>query len=161
MSDEVATAMAKYYAADKARTEARKVLEAALAAEARRSREERDDLRKEAACYIGDVHPFVTAVQKVVADFFNLTVAGLSGKRQSRDYSEPRHMAVFLCMEMPELTATHVARGFGMKGTSNVKYAQRVVPDRRSIDTRYAQNLIELRRRSEHAVRAVKLGVAA
>jgi hypothetical protein len=76
MSDEVATAMAKYYAADKARTEARKVLEAALAAEARRSREERDDLRKEAACYIGDVHPFVTAVQKVVADFFNLTVAG-------------------------------------------------------------------------------------
>lgn len=157
----VNSAMANYYAADKARTEARKLLEQALADEAKRGRLERDDLRKDAACFIGDLHPFVPAVQNIVAEFFKVTAAGLSGKRQSREFSEPRHIAIFLCMELPELTSSAVCRGFGMKGTANVKYAQRVVVDRRSVDTRYAQNLKELRRRVEHAVRAIKQGEAA
>lgn len=161
MSTDVASAMAKYYAADKARTEARKELEQALAAEARKGRHESDDLRGDAACYIGDVHPYISAVQAVVADFFKITVVGLAGKRQSREYSEPRHVAVYLCMQVPDLTTTQVARGFSMKGTANVRYAQRVVEDRRSVETRYAQNLIELRRRADHAVRAIKLGKVA
>lgn len=158
---DVATAMARYYAADKARAEARKVLEGALAAEAKRAKEERDSLRTDAACYIGDVHPLVTAVCEVVAEHFGLTLPALTGKRQDRDLVQPRHVAIALCREYEELCATVVARGFGMKGTGNVLYAQRMVSNRLSTEAGFNGRLAALRAKVEAKTRVLRAGKVA
>lgn len=158
MSDRVATAMAKYYAADKARTEARKELEAELREEAKRAQIERDSLRSDAACYIGDVHPVVMTVCEVVAEHCSLTLPALMGKRQLKDLVQARHQAIVLCMEDRQMTKTLVMRGFGMKATSNVNYAQRMVANRISVEPGFTGRLAALRAKVQTRVAALRMG---
>ena len=158
MSIDVATAMARYYAADRARVEARKVLEDALRQEEKRARVERESLRSDAACYIGDVHPSVTAVCEIVAEAYAITLPALTGKRQDREIVQPRHVAVALCLEALDVGPTIVARGFAMKGTANVKYAARMVRNRMSTEVGFRGHFAALRAKVETRLRALRAG---
>lgn len=66
-------------------------------------------------------------IQRVVAEYFNLSVADLKGKRRSREVSLPRQIAMALARELTESSLPTIGEAFGGRDHATVLYAcQRV-----------------------------------
>ena len=62
-------------------------------------------------------------IQKVVANYFNLSVADLRGKRRSKEISLPRQMAMAIAREMTEASLPAIGEAFGGRDHATVIYA--------------------------------------
>jgi chromosomal replication initiator protein len=62
-------------------------------------------------------------VQKVVARFFNIRVADLTGPRKLKSIVRPRQIAMYLCRHHTELSFPDLGRAFGGRDHSTVQHA--------------------------------------
>lgn len=62
----------------------------------------------------------ISHIQKVVADFFKITVEDLKSKRRSNNVAKPRHIAMYLCRIETEENLSKIGLEFGGRDHSTV-----------------------------------------
>jgi chromosomal replication initiator protein len=76
----------------------------------------------------------VDAIQKLVANYFNIKVVDLKTKSNSRNVSFPRQVAMYLCKHLTDQSLPSIGQIFGGKHHSTVIHAIRKVETRRTND---------------------------
>ncbi len=78
---------------------------------------------------IGQPQPRVTIedVQRSVCAYFGIKVTDLLGKNRSKKYSQPRHLAQYLCRQLTSYSFPDIAQKFGGKDHTSIIYACRKV----------------------------------
>ncbi len=73
----------------------------------------------------------VESIQKLVANYFELKVSDLKSKNNSRNISQPRQIAMYLCKKLTPCSLPDIGRRFGGKHHSTVIHALQRVEQRR------------------------------
>lgn len=68
-------------------------------------------------------HITVEKIQRLVANYFNLTVSDLKGKRRTREVSLPRQVAMALARELTEASLPAIGEAFGGRDHATVIYS--------------------------------------
>jgi len=62
-------------------------------------------------------------IQKLIAEYFNISVSDLLSTKKSRDFSYPRQVGMYLCRKLTDLSFKDIGMAFGNKDHSTVIYA--------------------------------------
>jgi chromosomal replication initiator protein len=65
----------------------------------------------------------VNDIQKITAEYFNISMSDLLSNKKSRDFSYPRQVGMYLCRKLTDLSFKDIGRAFGNKDHSTVIYA--------------------------------------
>ncbi len=65
----------------------------------------------------------IEAIQKTVADYYNLRVADLKSKSNARDITVPRQVAMYLCKTLTKASLPEIGREFGGKHHTTVLHS--------------------------------------
>jgi chromosomal replication initiator protein len=76
----------------------------------------------------------IETIQKFVADYYNLKLADLKSRNNSKSVSMPRQVAMYLCKSLTRASLPEIGRSFGGKHHSTVIHSIRKVEDRRKND---------------------------
>jgi chromosomal replication initiator protein len=71
----------------------------------------------------------IETIQKVVADFYNLKVADLKSKTNSRNIAVPRQIAMYLCKNLTKASLPEIGREFGGKHHTTVMHSINKISD--------------------------------
>jgi len=87
----------------------------------------------------------IDAIQRAVADYFNLSSQELKGKKRTKTVAFPRQLAMYICREITEYSTTEVGLEFGGRDHTTVMYACQRIENRIRTDATVEtiiQNLI-------------------
>jgi chromosomal replication initiator protein len=76
----------------------------------------------------------IEAIQKFVADYYNLKMAELKSRNNSKSVAMPRQVAMYLCKSLTHASLPEIGRSFGGKHHSTVIHSIRKVEDLRKKD---------------------------
>ena len=77
----------------------------------------------------------VEAIQKTIANHFNIRVSELRSKNNSQTIAFPRQIAMYLCKQMTPCSLPEIGRRFGGKHHSTVIHAIQKIEGKRAIET--------------------------
>src|SRR5579872_3712578 len=77
----------------------------------------------------------IEAIQKYVADYYNLKLADLKSRNNAKSVSMPRQIAMYLCKSLTHASLPEIGRSFGGKHHSTVIHSIRKVNDMRKKDS--------------------------
>ena len=83
----------------------------------------------------------IEVIQKFVADYYNLKLADLKSRNNSKSIAMPRQVAMYLCKALTHASLPEIGRSFGGKHHSTVIHSIRKVDDLRKNDADF-NNLI-------------------
>jgi chromosomal replication initiator protein len=76
----------------------------------------------------------IEIIQKYVADYYNLKLADLKSRNNSKSIAMPRQIAMYLCKSLTHASLPEIGRSFGGKHHSTVIHSIRKVEDLRKAD---------------------------
>ena len=76
----------------------------------------------------------IEMIQKFVADYYNLKLAELKSRNNSKSIAMPRQIAMYLCKSLTHASLPEIGRSFGGKHHSTVIHSIRKVEDMRKKD---------------------------
>jgi len=76
----------------------------------------------------------IEIIQKFVADYYNLKLADLKSRNNSKSIAMPRQIAMYLCKSLTRASLPEIGRSFGGKHHSTVIHSIRKVEDLRKRD---------------------------
>jgi len=76
----------------------------------------------------------IEAIQKFVADYYNLKMVDLKSRNNSKSVAMPRQIAMYLCKSLTHASLPEIGRSFGGKHHSTVIHSIRKVEDLRKKD---------------------------
>jgi chromosomal replication initiator protein len=76
----------------------------------------------------------IEAIQKFVADYYNLKMLDLKSRNNSKSVAMPRQIAMYLCKSLTHASLPEIGRSFGGKHHSTVIHSIRKVEDLRKKD---------------------------
>ncbi len=88
----------------------------------------------------------IDVIQRVVADYFNLTPNDLKGKKRTKAIAFPRQVAMYITREITEYSTTEVGLEFGGRDHTTVMHACQRVDSKMKADPSiepYIRNLIQ------------------
>jgi len=77
----------------------------------------------------------IEIIQKFVADYYNLKMADLKSRNNSKSIAMPRQIAMYLCKSLTHASLPEIGRSFGGKHHSTVIHSIRKVEDLRKKDS--------------------------
>jgi chromosomal replication initiator protein len=77
----------------------------------------------------------IEAIQKFVAEYYNLKMVDLKSRNNSKSVAMPRQVAMYLCKSLTHASLPEIGRSFGGKHHSTVIHSIRKVEDLRKKDT--------------------------
>jgi chromosomal replication initiator protein len=77
----------------------------------------------------------IEIIQKYVADYYNLKLAELKSRNNSKSVAMPRQIAMYLCKSLTHASLPEIGRSFGGKHHSTVIHSIRKVEDLRKKDS--------------------------
>ena len=77
----------------------------------------------------------IEIIQKFVADYYNLRMADLKSRNNSKSVAMPRQIAMYLCKNLTHASLPEIGRSFGGKHHSTVIHSIRKVEDLRKRDS--------------------------
>jgi len=86
----------------------------------------------------------VDQIQSAVCEYFNISSHQLLGSNRSKKFSFPRHIALYLCRELTNLSFPDIAQKFGGKDHTSVIYACRKIKNQVEKDQELAQAIEQL-----------------
>jgi chromosomal replication initiator protein len=66
-------------------------------------------------------------IQRAVCEYFEISASNLLGSNRSKKFSQPRHLALYMCRELTDLSFPDIAQKFGGKDHTSVIYACRKI----------------------------------
>lgn len=88
-------------------------------------------------------------ITKTTAEFFNLRISDLTGKRRTADIARARQIAMYLAKNLTTKSLPDIGRAFGGRDHSTVIHAVRKIDDLIVHDSSVAEDIETLRRRIE------------
>jgi chromosomal replication initiator protein len=87
----------------------------------------------------------IDAIQKKVADHFDLRPTDMIGKRRPEHIAFPRQIAMYLARQLTESSFNEIGEAFGGRDHGTVLHACRLVKDRMQVDAqvRHIINFLE------------------
>jgi chromosomal replication initiator protein len=79
----------------------------------------------------------IEAIQKFVADYYNLKLTELKSRNNSKSIAMPRQVAMYLCKSLTHASLPEIGRSFGGKHHSTVIHSIRKIEDLRKRDTAF------------------------
>ncbi len=79
----------------------------------------------------------IEAIQKFVADYYNLKLVELKSRNNSKSVAMPRQIAMYLCKSLTHASLPEIGRSFGGKHHSTVIHSIRKVEDLRKNDSNF------------------------
>src|SRR5438552_7242888 len=76
----------------------------------------------------------IEAIQKFVADYYNLKLSDLKSRNNSKSVATPRQISMYLCKSLTHASLPEIGRSFGGKHHSTVIHSIRKVEDLRKKD---------------------------
>src|SRR5581483_5024103 len=76
----------------------------------------------------------IETIQKFVADYYQLKLADLKSRNNSKSIAMPRQIAMYLCKSLTHASLPEIGRSFGGKHHSTVIHSIRKVEDLRKRD---------------------------
>jgi chromosomal replication initiator protein len=76
----------------------------------------------------------IDAIQKFVAEYYNLKLADLKSRNNSKSVAMPRQIAMYLCKSLTHASLPEIGRSFGGKHHSTVIHSIRKVEELRKKD---------------------------
>ena len=73
------------------------------------------------------IHFTIPNIIKIVAGYYGLKVADIKSKRRTRDISQPRQIAMFLCREHTKSSLPEIGRQFGGKDHTTVIFSYKKI----------------------------------
>ena len=80
---------------------------------------------------------------KVVANYFNVSIADIKGKNKNQSVVLPRQISMYLCRKMTDFSTTEIGYEFGGKNHTTVMYNVQKVEARLKSSEKEINNLIE------------------
>jgi chromosomal replication initiator protein len=81
----------------------------------------------------------IEAIQKKVAEHFDIRLADMTSKRRPENIAFPRQVAMFLARQMTESSLSAIGEAFGGRDHGTVLHACRSVKDRMEIEPNVRQ----------------------
>ena len=88
-------------------------------------------------------------VMKDVAGYFKIKVSDLKSPKRNQKFTTPRHVAMYLCRELCQMSFPEIGRSFGKRDHSTVMHACRKIGINKNTD-------LELRRHLQMLMRKIK-----
>ena len=106
-----------------------------------------DDIDRIANEYFDSAHKKISVetVQKVVEDFYRVSHNDLIGPRRQAAIKNARHVAVYLTLDMCEMTTSMVGAAFGGRDHTTVLHSVKVIEKRMKEDRSFVDDLQQLR----------------
>ena len=76
----------------------------------------------------------IEIIQKFVADYYQLKLAELKSRNNSKSVAIPRQVAMYLCKQLTHASLPEIGRSFGGKHHSTVIHSIRKIEDLRKRD---------------------------
>jgi chromosomal replication initiator protein len=76
----------------------------------------------------------IDAIQKFVAEYYNLKLADLKSRNNAKSIAMPRQVAMYLCKTLTHASLPEIGRSFGGKHHSTVIHSIRKVEELRKRD---------------------------
>lgn len=83
-------------------------------------------------------------IMSVTANFFNVSVEDLKSKKRNQELVEPRHVAMYLCYKLINMTYSDIGADFGGKNHATVIYACNKVAEDMQNDDRLKRVIDEI-----------------
>ena len=83
----------------------------------------------------------VDRIKKTVAEFFRLRVADLSSNSRRRSVMRPRHLAVYLCRQMTNLSLPEIGEHFGGREHSTILHSCRFIEQKLKTDNKTQEDV--------------------
>ncbi len=96
----------------------------------------REILHEEGRCSIS-----IEAIQKKVAEHFDIRLADMTSKRRPENIAFPRQIAMYLSRQMTESSLNTIGEAFGGRDHGTVLHACRLVKDRMEVDANVRQTV--------------------
>ncbi len=87
------------------------------------------------------------AIQGVVAEHFNVPIESLSKESRKRNFVVPRHVAIYLCKQLTNLSLKAIGKAFGGRDHSTIIYSCRTVQDMMDTDPAFRVAIEELEKK--------------
>jgi chromosomal replication initiator protein len=84
------------------------------------------------------------SIQKVVAKYFGVRLSELRSKKRTKLLTLPRHVAMYLCRRLTDLSLIDVGRDFGRKDHTTVLHACNKIEEAMQNDPRFAKTMDQL-----------------
>lgn len=81
----------------------------------------------------------IEAIQKKVAEHFDIRLADMTSKRRPENIAFPRQIAMFLARQLTESSLNNIGEAFGGRDHGTVLHACRLVKDRMEVDSSVRQ----------------------
>ena len=88
----------------------------------------------------------IDIIQKVVADFFHLSINDLKGKKRNQKIVYPRQIAMYICREMTDFSMTEIGENFGGRDHTTVMHSMNKIKDSLITDPTLDSTLENLKR---------------
>lgn len=92
----------------------------------------------------------INTVQQLVADYYQISVEDMRGKKKDRFIAFPRQVAMFLCRELVGATTPQIGRDFGGRDHTTVMYACDKINSARKTDPQLDRTLNDLEKMLVH-----------
>ena len=86
----------------------------------------------------------IEAIQKKVAEHFDIRLADMTSKRRPENIAFPRQIAMFLSRQLTESSLNAIGEAFGGRDHGTVLHACRLVKDRMEVDPSVRQIVLYL-----------------
>ena len=90
-------------------------------------------------------------IQRVVADYYRMKVSDLKGKRRTKRLAQVRHIAMYLCRQMTDLSLVDIGQDFGGRDHSTVINACMKIEREIDRDTKLAEIIVQLTRKAQNS----------
>lgn len=85
-------------------------------------------------------------IQKIVSDYFNISVLEIKGKKKTKKLTFPRHIAMYLSRELTDYSTTEIGIEFGGRDHTTVMHGCRKIEDSLTADPTLEPIIVELRK---------------
>ena len=86
----------------------------------------------------------VEMIQKAVAQYFNISYIDLKGKKRNQSLVFPRHIAMYLCRNLTELSTTEIGIEFGGRDHTTVMHGSQIIEDRITAEPALEKSIMEI-----------------
>ncbi|WP_186646297.1 chromosomal replication initiator protein DnaA [Fluviispira vulneris] len=96
----------------------------------------------------------IAAIQKVVANHFQIKMSDLMGQSRQQKFVVARHIAMFLAKEMIGLQIVAIASAFGKKDHTTVLHAMSKVKESLEKDDEFRGNFVQIKRKIDQIMQS-------
>ncbi|MGP1455263.1 MAG: chromosomal replication initiator protein DnaA [Treponema sp.] len=89
----------------------------------------------------------VDIIQKIVADYFNISFADIKGKKRTKNISFPRHVAMYLAREMTDFSTTEIGVEFGGRDHTTIMHGHQKIETQAAVEPSLEVTIAELKKR--------------